>query len=101
MKRQLFYALAAMAAFLPVSCASTSPFEKVGLNGSEVPYTVLAKTNDGVEIQNGGYGSDACAHPTDSTGLSMNPKNCQYLPRWHPFCIRSCLKKRGKRGTQI
>lgn len=75
MKRQLFYALAAMAAFLPVSCASTSkagadsvsPFEKVGLNGSEVPYTVLAKTNDGVEIQNGGYGSDACAHPTDSS----------------------------------
>lgn len=53
MKRQLFYALAAMAAFLPVSCASTSkagadstsPFEKVDLNGSEVPYTVLAKTN--------------------------------------------------------
>ena len=75
MKKQLFYALAAAAAFLSVSCASTSkagatsasPFEKVGLNGSKVPYTVLAKTASGVEIQNGGYGSDACAHPTDSS----------------------------------
>ncbi len=74
MKRQLFYALAATAALLLISCASTSKagttansaFEKVGLNGSKVPYTVLAKTSDGVEIQNGGYGSDACAHPTDS-----------------------------------
>ena len=74
MKRQLFYALAATAALLLISCASTqkagttanSPFEKVGLNGSKVPYTVLAKTSGGVEIQNGGYGSDACDHPTDS-----------------------------------
>ncbi len=73
MKKQMLYALTAMAAFLPISCASTqktaeetnSYFEKVELNGSKVPYTLLAKTADGVEIQNGGYGSDACVHPTD------------------------------------
>ena len=44
MKRQLFYALAAMAAFLPVSCASTSktgadsvsPFELVPVPDTKI-----------------------------------------------------------------
>lgn len=75
MKRQLFYILTAIAVFMPLSCASTkkydaaekNPFERVDTDGSKVPYTVLMTTKDGVEIQNGGYGSDACAHPEDSS----------------------------------
>ena len=55
------------------SCASTGVktsadgYASVSKNGAAVPYRVLLKTADGVEIQNGGYGSDGCAHPADSS----------------------------------
>lgn len=71
MKKQSLYIAAA--ALVLASCASTGVkkstegYEAVSKEGSAVPYQVLLKTADGVEIQNGGYGSDACAHPTDSS----------------------------------
>lgn len=71
MKKQSLYIAAA--ALVLASCASTGvkksteDYEAVSKEGSAVPYQVLLKTADGVEIQNGGYGSDACAHPTDSS----------------------------------
>lgn len=71
MKKQSLYIAAA--ALVLASCASTGVkkstegYEVVSKEGSAVPYQVLLKTADGVEIQNGGYGSDACAHPTDSS----------------------------------
>ena len=71
MKKQSLYIAAA--AIVLASCASTGVkkstegYEAVSKDGSAVPYQVLLKTADGVEIQNGGYGSDACAHPTDSS----------------------------------
>lgn len=55
------------------SCVSTKNangfegFKSVSENGAVVPYTILSKTSDGVEIRKGGYGSDACAHPTDKS----------------------------------
>lgn len=64
-------------AALGTSCVSTAKnavnnddfnvSNAVIMNGAAVNYAVLAKTADGVEIRNGGYGSDACAHPTDKT----------------------------------
>ena len=71
MKKQSLYIAAA--ALVLASCASTGVkkstegYAAVSKDGSAVPYQVLLKTADGVEIQNGGYGSDACAHPTDSS----------------------------------
>ena len=71
MKKQSLYIAAA--AIVLASCASTGVkkstegYEAVSKEGSAVPYQMLLKTADGVEIQNGGYGSDACAHPTDSS----------------------------------
>lgn len=71
MKKQSLYIAAA--ALVLASCASTGVkkstegYEAVSKEGSAVPYQVLLKTADGVEIQNGGYGSDACAHPIDSS----------------------------------
>ena len=71
MKKQSLYIAAA--ALVLASCASTGVkkstegYAAVSKYGSAVPYQVLLKTADGVEIQNGGYGSDACAHPTDSS----------------------------------
>lgn len=71
MKKQSLYIAAA--AIVLASCASTGVkkstegYEAVSKEGSAVPYQVLLKTADGVEIQNDGYGSDACAHPTDSS----------------------------------
>ena len=71
MKKQSLYIAAA--ALVLASCASTGVkkstegYAAVSKYGSAVPYQVLFKTADGVEIQNGGYGSDACAHPTDSS----------------------------------
>lgn len=35
--------------------------------GAEVPFKVLKKTQDGVEIRKGGFGSDACAYPGDNS----------------------------------
>lgn len=63
----------AAAALVLASCASTGVktsadgYASVSKNGAAVPYRVLLKTADGVEIQNGGYGSDGCAHPADSS----------------------------------
>ena len=37
----------------------------------------------------------------NSTGRSTNPKSCRYLLRWHRCCIRSCLKKPGKRDIMV
>lgn len=35
--------------------------------GSTVPYKTLKTTKDGVEVRKGGFGSDACAFPGDSS----------------------------------
>ena len=36
-------------------------------NGAKVPYKTLKITKDGVEVRKGGFGSDACAYPGDSS----------------------------------
>lgn len=38
----------------------------VSPQGSTLPYTVLTTLDNGTEIRNGGYGSSATAHPTES-----------------------------------
>lgn len=40
---------------------------KTGKEGSEVPFKTLTTTQDGVEVRKGGFGSDACAFPGDSS----------------------------------
>ncbi|MBO4403896.1 MAG: esterase-like activity of phytase family protein [Treponema sp.] len=47
--------------------AESSKKVKVNENGAPVPYKVLAKTKDKVEIRKGGFGSDASAFPGDNT----------------------------------
>lgn len=36
-------------------------------NGAKVPYKTLKITKNGVEVRKGGFGSDACAYPGDSS----------------------------------
>ncbi len=47
--------------------AESSKKFKVNENGAKVPYEVLGKTKDNVEIRKGGFGSDASAFPGDNS----------------------------------
>ena len=44
-----------------------SGYDNVPSTGSVIPFTTLKTTSDNVKVLNGGYGSDACAHPTDKS----------------------------------
>jgi len=48
-------------------CAAFSLFAQNSIpeTGSAVPFTLLETTKSGVEVRNGGFGSDACAHPSN------------------------------------
>lgn len=54
-------------AFLGLSTAYADSKVSVSKSGAEVPYKVLSKTKDNVEIRKGGFGSDACAFPGDNS----------------------------------
>ena len=47
--------------------AGSSKKVKINENGAKVPFTVLGKTKDNVEIRKGGFGSDASAFPGDNS----------------------------------
>lgn len=40
---------------------------KIKSDGAKIPFKLLKKTGNGVEIRKGGFGSDACAYPGDSS----------------------------------
>ena len=74
--KRLLLAAVSTAAIILTSCTSTkgnvnttakSGFSNVPSTGSVIPFTTLETTSDNVKILNGGYGSDACAHPTDKS----------------------------------
>lgn len=61
----------AFAAIL-ISLCTISVFAKpvktgLGKNGAKVPFKTLKTTDDGIEVRKGGFGSDACAYPGDSS----------------------------------
>lgn len=47
--------------------AGSSKKIKINENGAKVPFTVLGKTKDNIEIRKGGFGSDASAFPGDNS----------------------------------
>lgn len=47
------------------SVNAKSNADSISSNGVVIPFSVLKTTQDGVEVRCGGYGSDACAHPTN------------------------------------
>ncbi|WP_343329825.1 esterase-like activity of phytase family protein [Polaribacter staleyi] len=51
--------------FTACNDAEDMPTSLISNNGSKLPYTVL-KTENNVEIRNGGFGSAATAHPTNN-----------------------------------
>lgn len=40
---------------------------KIDSRGLKIPYEVLKKTDGGIEVRKGGFGSDACAYPGDNS----------------------------------
>ena len=52
---------------------------KTGKEGSEVPFKTLTTTQDGVEVRKGGFDSDACAFPGDSSKFYLITDRAQTL----------------------
>ncbi|MCR5045221.1 MAG: esterase-like activity of phytase family protein [Treponema sp.] len=61
MKREKLVSSIAVLATICLAAIWSNP------NGAKVPYKVLKTTSDKVEIRKGGFGSDACAYPGDSS----------------------------------
>lgn len=66
MKKILLSAFIGMTAFTACDNDNGAAFEipDLGNDGSKLPYTVIEKYENGVEVRNGGFGSAATAHPT-------------------------------------